>query len=336
VTLRPQVAGQIVELSDDVVPGCIVQAGQKLMAIDRRDYEIAVQQRHSSVALAEKDLKVEQGNQAVAKQEYELLGEVIADEDRELVLREPQLASAEAALESAQAALNKAQLDLARCEISAPFNAVVQDKHVDLGATVTNTSQLVTLIGTDEAWIEVMVPAHKLRWLYIPQTNGDRGSSVTIRCSAWRDDQSRTGRVIRLFGELETEGRMAQLLVSVDDPFCQKPENRNQPQLLVGSYVSAEIKGRTIDSVFPIKWSYLRDNSTVWIMNDKNELQIRDVQTVFRGPEYVYIRDGLAEGEKLVVTDISAPVADMPLRIAQAEEESGEQALQVADRGGQR
>jgi len=45
VSLRPQVTGQIVELSADVVPGGIVKAGQNLMRIDHRDYEILVQQR---------------------------------------------------------------------------------------------------------------------------------------------------------------------------------------------------------------------------------------------------------------------------------------------------
>ena len=53
-------------------------------------------------------MKVEEGNQAIAKQEYKLLGEIISEEDRELVLREPQLASIKAAQESAQAALDKA------------------------------------------------------------------------------------------------------------------------------------------------------------------------------------------------------------------------------------
>ena len=113
VTLRPQVTGQVVDISEDVVPGGIVQAGQKLIEIDHRDYEILVRQRKSDVAKALKDLKVEEGSQAIAKQEYELLDEVISEEDRELVLREPQLASTKAAQESAQATLEKAQLDLA-------------------------------------------------------------------------------------------------------------------------------------------------------------------------------------------------------------------------------
>jgi RND family efflux transporter MFP subunit len=321
VTLHPQVIGKIVEVAPDVVPGGYIQADQKLMVIDHRDYEIQVRQRQSEVARAAKDLKVEQGNQAVAKQEYEILGEVITDEDRELVLRQPQLLSAQAAHESAKAALEKAKLDLARCDIIAPFNAVIRQKHTDLGASVSINSQLVTLIGTDEAWIEAKVFATQLKWLDIPKRNGDLGANVTIRnIGVWGDDQFRTGRVLCLLGELETQGRLARLLVTVDDPFCIEPQNQNLPQLLMGSYISAEIEGRTLSDVFPVRRSHLRDNDTVWIMDDDGLLEIRQVQIVFRGPDRVYVTEGLVENEKLVVTDIAAPVAGMLLRVDGAEE----------------
>jgi RND family efflux transporter MFP subunit len=315
VTLHPQVIGKIVEVSPDVVPGGYVQAGQKLMAIDHRDYEIQVRQRQSDVANAVKELKVEQGNQAVAKQEYEILDEVITDEDRELVLREPQLLSAQAAQESAQAALEKAKLDLARCDVVAPFNSVIQQKHTDLGASVSNNSQLVTLIGTDEAWIEAKVFADQLKWLDIPKRNGDFGANVTIRnAGVWGEGRFRTGRVLCLLGELETQGRLARLMVTVDDPFCLKPQNLKLPQLLMGSYISAEIEGRTLSDVFPIQRAYFRDNDTVWIMDDSGQLEIRKVRIAYRGPERVYVTEGLTENEKLVVTDIAAPYASKSRR----------------------
>jgi RND family efflux transporter MFP subunit len=324
VVLRPQVTGQLVEISDDVIPGGIVQAGQKLMAIDHRDYEIIVRQRQYDIAKAVKDLKVEQGNQAIAQQEYEILGEVITEEDRELVLREPQLASAQAAEESAKASLQKAQLDLTRCDVIAPFNAVIQEKLVDLGATVSVNTNLVSLIGTDEVWIEVKVWIDKLKWLTIPRRNGDPGSKVKIyNTRAWGADRFRMGRVVCLLGELETQGRLARVLVAIDDPFCLKPENRDLPQLLMGSYVSAEIQGRTLTSVFPVKWSHLRgENNKVWIMDDEGKLEIRPVQVVFRDGDQVYITEGLTENENLVVTDIAAPVEGIPLRIAPVEAQS--------------
>ncbi len=319
VTLQPQVSGKIIEVSDEFIPGGVVHAGKKLVTIDRRDYEIAVEQRRANVANALKDLKVEQGNQAIARQEYELLGEVIADEDRELVLRQPQWAAAESALESAQAALQKAQLDLARCEIVAPFNAIIRDKHVDLGATVGTNSQLVTLMATDEAWIELKVEINKLKWIRIPEKNGEQGASVKINNRlAWGQNQFRNGRVIRVHGALEAQGRMAQLLVAVDDPFCLKAANHDKPKLLMGSYVKADIEGNMLTSVIPIKCTHLRDNDTVWIMDDNNALEVRSVQIAYRGTDEVFVEDGVAENEKLVLTDIAAPVAGMPLRLADA------------------
>jgi RND family efflux transporter MFP subunit len=322
VALRPQVTGQIVNVSSDVIPGGIVRAGQKLIEIDHRDYEILVRQRKSDVAKALKDLKIEEGNQAIAKQEYELLGEIVSEEDRELFLRAPQLASIKAAHESAQAALEKAQLDLARCDILTPFNAIVQEKHVDFGATVTANSNLISLIGTDEAWIEVKVWIDQLKWLTIPRTNGAASSKVTIyNTHAWGAERFRSGRVLCLVGELEAQGRMARLLVVVDDPFCLKPQNRNLPQLLMGSYVSAEIEGRTLKSVYPIKRSYLHGD-TVWIMNNDGQLEIRQVRIAFRGVDSVYVDGGITENEKLIATDISTPVEGMPLRIAGAKDET--------------
>lgn len=90
----------------------------------------------------------------------------------------------------------------------------------------------------------------------------------------------------------------------------------------MGSYVSAEIEGRTLKSVYPIKRSHLRDDDTVWLLNDTGQLEIRNVKIVFRDSDHVYIDEGLTENEKLIATDIATPVEGMPLRIAGAEDEN--------------
>ncbi|MBN1817216.1 MAG: efflux RND transporter periplasmic adaptor subunit [Sedimentisphaerales bacterium] len=322
VTLRPQVTGQIVALSPEVIPGGVVRKGQLLASIDSRDYEVLVRQRQGEVDKAIERLKIEQGNQAVARQEFALLGDIVDEEDRELILREPQLVSARSALDSARSALEKAQLDLARCQIVVPFNGIVQNKHVDVGAVVGMNTDLVTLVGTDAVWIEVMIRVDQLQWLDIPQRNGNIGSSVTIHNDkVWGVDRVRKGTVVRLGSELETQARWARLLVVVDDPFCLKTENQYLPQLLVGTYVRVEIEGRRLTNVFPVAWSHLRDNNTVWIMDDKQQLEIRTIEIIFSDePDRVFVHKGLKEGELLVVTDLAAPVAGMPLRVAKSEE----------------
>ena len=128
VTLQPQVGGEIVSVSDDLEPGGLFRSGDELLRIDPRDYELAVLQRESEVAQAQSSLRLEQGQQTIAKREFEILNESMQDDDRELVLRKPQLESVRAQLALAKAKLEQAKLDLQRSRIRAPFNAIVKSK----------------------------------------------------------------------------------------------------------------------------------------------------------------------------------------------------------------
>jgi hypothetical protein len=57
-------------------------------------------------------------------------------------------------------------------------------------------------------------------------------------------------------------------------------------------------------------------------MNDTGQLNIRNVKIAFMDSDQVYVNEGLKENEKLVITDIAAPVEGMPLRIADAQDEN--------------
>jgi len=239
---------------------------------------------------------------------------VIADEDLELVLRKPHLANAKAALEAAVAALEKARLDVQRCTIRAPFNSTILEKHVDLGARVSPTSPLLRVVGTDEYWIEAAVSVEELGWLDIPKAGEQGGSIVHIyNPTVWGPDVRRQGRVLRLLGEVERAGRLAQVLVRVRDPLSIDDEA--EPVLLNGSYVRMEIQGKILENVIEIERSHLRDGDRVWVMNDADELDIRQVKVVFRGKDAVYISEGIVDGERMVTADMSAAVNGMPLRL---------------------
>jgi RND family efflux transporter MFP subunit len=312
IALMPQVSGQVVSLSPAVVPGGLVTAGEALLEIDPRDYEFSIEQCHQAVAQARLDLKLEQGNQVVAQAEYDLLDELVSQQDRELVLREPHLQRTEAAVEASEAALGQAELNRDRCRITAPFNGVIQDKQVDRGATVSPSTRLLTLIGTDAYWIEVRVRTDELKWIQIPRDTVGKGPPVRVfDKSQWGPDVSRQGCVIRLLPDLEARGRMARVLIRIEDPLSL--ESGDLPSLLIGSYVRVEITGRTIRSAFPVARDHLRNGNTVWIMNAKNELEIRPVEIAYRDKTTVYVSRGLEPGERLVVTDLGAPVETMPL-----------------------
>ncbi len=316
VTLSPQVTGLVSVLDAHFVPGGTVAKGQTLLRIDAEDYELVLQQRQSDVAAARLNLELEMGQQDIARQEYELLGEEISKQDRALVLREPHLAQAQASLDAALAAVAKAELDLSRCFIRAPFNAVIRSRSVDVGMRVSPGTTLATLAGTDEYWIEASVPVGKLQWIDIPREGQPVGSLVRIYDAwAWGPGRYREGRVFRLLSDTEDEGLLARLLVSVKDPLALLPENQGKPALLLGAKVDVEIQGESLESVVPIPRPWLRDGDYVWILDQDNTLKIQPVETSFRGRETVCVTHGLHDGQQVVVTDIGAPVAGMALKV---------------------
>ena len=316
IVLRPRVSGQVLGVSPELIPGGLFRAGQRFLQIDPEDYELAVRQKDGVVAKAQCDLKLETGRQSVAKREYELLGKTVRRQDRELVLREPQLAMAQAAVDAAEAALEKAQLDLARTDVRAPFNAMVRSKQVDPGSQVSPTTQLATLVGTDEYWVQASIPVDQLKWITIPQSNGEAGSPVRIfNETGWGPGAARAGHVTRLSADLEPEGRMAKLLITVKDPLGLESPGANPPVMLIGMYVSVEIQGNELEGIFSVPRTALRDGRKVWIMGPNDALEIRKVGILWRGRDRVLVGNGLRAGDRMITSDLATPVKGMALQI---------------------
>ena len=244
-----------------------------------------------------------------------MLDDIVQDQDQELILRKPYLQEAQAALEAAKAALARAELDVERCTVNAPFNAVIKNKFVDVGAQVTMASALLKIMGTDEYWVEALIPVDQLEWITIPKNNRRQGSTAKIFDSVWKRDTYREGTVVRLLGQLEEQGRLAQVLVSVKDPLTLESDSADVPPILVDSYVRVEIEGITLPKVFAVNRGYLHDGDNVWIMSEDNRLKILPVEVVFRDKDTVYLSNGLHPGDRIVATDISAPVDGMLLRL---------------------
>lgn len=315
VELHPQVGGEITKISSNFLPGGKIRSGEMILQIDPSDYKIAIRQRESDVARTAAELQLEQGNQMIARKELELLNEQVSPEEESLMLRQPQLESSKASHESALAHLDQAKTDLARTRITAPFNAIVDSRNVNLGSRVTPSTLLATLVGTDNYWVEVSVPVSQLKWIVLPQAKKDPGSSVRIfDSSAWGDEVYRDGAVTGLAAAVEKQGRMAKLLVNVPDPLAQTTQNRGKPVILLDTSVQVFIEGKPLQNVVAIKRQYLRDNDTLWIMDEQSKLDIRPVNIVFRDREHVYLSGGIEPNEKIITSSLPAPVQGMMLR----------------------
>lgn len=314
VVLKSRVSGEIVEIHSEFTEGGFIKKGMKIIQIDPKDYELALARKKSALTDAESALKLELGHQAVAKREWDLLnqGKPALDMETELALRRPHLSKVRADLAAAEAELKAAMLDLERTQILSPFNAMVRSKSVDLGSQVTLQEPLAELVGTDAYRIQVSLPVDRLEWIDVPVKAGDPGSKARI---IYGQGHECTGTVIRLMGDLSAEGRMARILVEVADPLGLKDSKQNRAPLLIGEYVRVKIIGRKLDNVFQIPRTALRDNSNVWITDENQTLEIRNVHPVWRDADIVLLKDGLKSGEQLIVSDLPAPVDGMTVQI---------------------
>jgi len=319
VVIQPRVSGHIIEISPELIPGGTFRAEDLILRIDDRDYKIAVEQRKAEVARAMMELKLEKGRKAVAEREWELLEDEISTTEagRELALRKPHLRKAVAALESARSALRKARLDVERTNIKAAFNGFVKEKSTDLGQAVGPGTRLLTLVGTDMFWVQISVPVSRLPKISIPGVNNeDEGSPATIKQEGGTSGFQifRQGWVIRLLGDLDPVGRMARLLVSVEDPLgVGNPESAPSFPLLLGAYVNVELQGPMLEDVFVIPRKAFREGDQVWILTDEKKLAFRKTEVIWRRKDDVLLR-GLASGDRVITSRISAPVEGMSLK----------------------
>ena len=315
VNLSPRVSGEVESLSDAFTPGGYIEKGEQLLQIDSSDYRNTLEQRKSELRQARADLNIEMGRQDVARQDYQLFADTLSEENKSLVLREPQLESARSSVESAQAAVDQAQLDLDRTTIEAPFNAHILTRNVNVGSQLSTNETLGHLVGLDNYWVEATVPVSKLRWITIPEGNEQNGTEVRVRNrTAWPPDTYREGSLFRLIGTLEDQTRMARVLVRVPDPQAYKTDDPDVPRLMLGSFVEVHIPADELEDVIRLNRNYVRDDDTVWVM-DEGELNIRDVEIIFRDARYAYIESGLSGGDRIVTTNLSTVSDGAPLRL---------------------
>lgn len=315
INLEPQVAGKVISVSDAFIPGGYFEKGAEVLRIDPLDYELAVKQQQAVVTEAEYNLKLESGQQRVAGREWKLLKKSSGGttQEAELALRKPHLQKAQADLSSAQAKLKQARIDLSRTRVTAPFASMVVSKSADLGAHLSLNETIASLVGTDEFWVIVSVPVDRLGSIDIPSAgNQFKGSKARVVMGSGKTAVEREGQVLRLLPSLESKGRMARIIVSVKDPLNLK--GGEVRPLLLGSYVKVYIDSGMLEEVIAIPRTAFRDNNTIWVLKDGSLLDIRTVEPIWRDQNNIYLDSGVAAGEKLVTTDISAPLQNMKLR----------------------
>ena len=301
VDLSAQVNGEIIDVIDELIPGVELKKGDLIAQINPIDFELFLRQKKADLAKAEFELELELGQVAVAKREYELLGETISKENRALILREPHLRSAQAKVDSAKATVDLAKLNLDRTKIVSPFNAIVKTRFVSVGMQIRSGSKIVTLVGSDRYWIETTLASNDIKWINF----GKNASIVEI-------NKNHHGVVKTIMSDVEQNGRMARVVIEVKNPL----NNDKGTPLLLNDIVAVTISGKSIDNVIKIPRSTLHNGNSIWFLSSENRLKIVKVVPVWTQKDAIYIPDNIISKDyKLITSSIPTPVDGMSLRI---------------------
>ncbi|MBW2328475.1 MAG: efflux RND transporter periplasmic adaptor subunit [Deltaproteobacteria bacterium] len=312
--LKPRVSGRVVVVNPKLVPGSLLNKDELILKIDKKDYELALESSRNNLRKASMDLRLEQGNQTVAKREFDLIREYAStglnDAPLDLALRKPQLAKATAAEAVARTQMQQAKLNLERTILRAPFNGVVLKKNVAVGAQISPQTTVAKLAGTDEFWIRITLPRHDLTDILLPSTDSEPIQVTVLPMSKQSTKNIRwQGTILQLLPDVDPQGLMARLLISVQKPLLHETEN----PLLLGSMVKVLLPGKTINACFAIPRTTVRPDNTVLMADPDNKLEIRSVTVARMNRDLAYITAGLTDGERLIISPVPAPIGGMKL-----------------------
>lgn len=308
-TLIAEVSGRVVKVSPKFKAGGFFEAGEMLLQIDDRDYRAELKRAEAAVASARSNLALEKGRAEVAYRDWLKFSNGVKrkGEADALAQRKPQLAEAQARLDSAEADLTRAQDDLDRTTIRLPYAGMVQQKQVDIGQYVTLGTQLGKTFAIDTAEVRLPIPDDRLNYLNLPSIAGNESHTPSVTLSAEQGDQvfEWQARLIRTEGVLDERSRVLFAVAEINDPYGLETE-RDAP-LRIGTFVQANIAGKTIPDVVVLPRHILRTGNQVWVVDDSNRLVNRKVKLLRTDGALAYIYQGLEPGERVSLS--SAPFA---------------------------
>ena len=337
ISLAAEVTGKIIKTSKQFAKGAFFKKGEVLVSIDPAEYQLAMTRAEATVASAVQQLAKAE---AEYKQKVEEYKHVSREKVTDFALRKPEYEEAKAKLKAANADLELAQLKLKRCEIRAPFDGRVSEKMADIGQYITPGMVVAGLYATDRAEIRLPITHAQTQLLDIAaltredavQDTALEPLKVTIHGFYAGKQHQWQGKIVRTDAKLDDRNRLLYLIAQVDDPYgfnavndnaqssqqnaTQADQQNERSILATGMFVKAEIPGRMIKSLFVIPRTAIRDQNTVWILDESLRLNIRSVNVIHRDDSHVYIDKGLQDGEVIVTSPLEAVVDGMQLRIA--------------------
>jgi len=313
--LVSEVSGQITSVNEKFNVGGFFSKGEVLLSIDDISYQVRLLQAQSRLDAAKAVFIEEQARKDQAEDEWLLTGKALTEAPI-LALRLPQLQKAQADVSAAQADVKDAEVKLSRTNITAPYDAIVKEKHVDIGQYVTTGATLAKTFAVDYAEVRLAIKPRDVEFLKLPKINQKQTdiSAVDIYYKLMAVEHTWRSKLTRYEGEVDSRNRVHYVIAQIDDPYRVLSSSKHQ-ELRMGTFVNAKITGKTLDDIVTIPRDALHGANKVYLVDTDNKLHIQEIEILRNDADYVYSHDTFAAGYRLVTTQMETPVEGMSLRI---------------------
>ena len=292
VSIVPEVSGRLVDVSENSFAGGRFQAGETLIQIDPRDFELAVRRIEADVARAATQLELARAETAAASAEWRE-----RNGDRpvpDLVARIPQLKEAQATLESAEAQLETARLNLERTRINLPKAGRVLSSDAAEGGYAVAGQPLATVFYDEQLEIEVSLTETEAAILLSSTT-----PQIDLSYRHNGEKISAPGKLLRSVISIDPSTRLHNLRFGFVTP---------QPVLL-GTFVEIRVSGDATDGIATLPLSAIQLDGEIWAVDSNDRLQDLDLKVFFRTEDHLAVR-GLTGRTRIVTSRLNGPTAD--------------------------
>ncbi|OUU80085.1 MAG: hypothetical protein CBC38_01430 [Gammaproteobacteria bacterium TMED78] len=300
--LVPEVSGNIVWISDNLVAGGFFQEGDVLLQIDDRDYIDTVNRASANVNRAEAEnefstFELERLEKLVERQ-------LVSLSELERGVRASRIS--EASLEDAILSLERAERDLERTKITAPFRGLVKSKQIDLGQFITRGAPIANIYSDDYVEVSLPIADQQLAYLNLPLTQRgelleSEAPNVKIFSNYAGKDYEWLGKLVRTEAEIDLRSRMVRSIARIYNNSSKSNQYLAPP---IGLFVQAEIEGLLVDNITTIPRSALRGENIILIVDEENNLHQRSINILRIYGDEVFISGGLTQGELICISPI--------------------------------
>jgi RND family efflux transporter MFP subunit len=344
VTLRPLVAGEVIEASPKLRDGGRFEAGELVLKIDPFDYQAAIDDLNAQLleaqarraelvanrAMEEMTLELDQEQLALIRRDverYERLSDsratsekalddtkisrsrqlgTVRQREQSIVMFDARLDQQDAAIARLEVALRRAERDLDDTEIRAPFGGFATDIGAQIGQQLGSNDAILRLIDDQKLEISFQLADSDFGRLW---QSGLIERAVKGRWKLGATTFDVSAKVTRVVPRIDAASGGVTVYAEIVD----NPEN---VPFRPGAFIEVELPGKLYQDVVELPASALFGNDTVYVV-DEGRLEAATVELVAALGNSVLINADLRDGAAVVTSRLAEIAPGLKVKVVE-------------------